>query len=96
MRRRLRRNGSLRVVESALGPERDVHQPNEGWHFDEWTDDAGERFTRRHAERPDRHRDRELEVVSRGSKRQGRTLRIGQAQADAQRERAGPHDRKVD
>jgi len=45
-------------------PEGDIDQANQGWHFDEWTDDDGEGLPQVWAEVCDCDGDCELEVVA--------------------------------
>ena len=61
-------------VPEAACPECDVDESDEDGYFDQWPDDAGERFAGGGAEDADGDRDRELEVVGGDGEAHARTL----------------------
>src|SRR5450631_2257071 len=83
-------------VAAAAQPECDVHQAHQDRHLDEWSDDAGERLTRRDAENTNGYGNSKLKVVTSSREREGRRFRIPQAQPVAERETPPEHDREVD
>src|SRR5258708_36290752 len=77
-------------------PEGDVHQGDQGGHFDKGADDTGEGFAGIDAEDADGDGDGELEVVAGGGKGKGSVLRIVGAQGFTEEEGDQEHDGKVD
>src|ERR1700756_1926086 len=75
--------------------QRDIDKRDEDRDFDEWTHHAGQRLPGGGAVSGDRHRDRQFEVVARGSECHGGSAGIPQFQRNSKGIPASPDDREV-
>jgi hypothetical protein len=77
-------------------PERDIHEADEGGHFDQGPDYANEGFPLVQAKDGHSHRNSQLEVVPGGGEREGGRLRVVRTQPLAHPKADQKHDQEVD